>query len=179
MPEWLVQFTNVGKDFKGTLDYILYTTDSLAPVAMLELPDDAEVAGLGFLPSPSSRRLVNAGYAKGTRSRDTMCPLILRWSATEHSCGFLFENQALPRMDSEQGSCGARRCSAASTRACPTSTGPRITSRSWPSSCTARRLRGRQVEGTGAGQGACSGRHCVHCLVVCSRALGRCMPAMS
>lgn len=39
----------MGKDFKGTLDYILYTTDSLAPVAMLELPDDAEVA------APSSR----------------------------------------------------------------------------------------------------------------------------
>ncbi len=37
------QFTNVGKDFKGTLDYILYTTDSLAPVAMLELPDESEV----------------------------------------------------------------------------------------------------------------------------------------
>lgn len=46
-PEWLAQFTNVGKDFKGTLDYILYTTDSLAPVAMLELPDDSEVAARG------------------------------------------------------------------------------------------------------------------------------------
>ena len=42
-PMWLAQFTNVGKDFKGTLDYILYTTDSLAPVAMLELPDESEV----------------------------------------------------------------------------------------------------------------------------------------
>ena len=47
-PAWLAQFTNVGKDFKGTLDYILYTTDSLAPVAMLELPDDAEVAARAF-----------------------------------------------------------------------------------------------------------------------------------
>ncbi|KAK9827722.1 hypothetical protein WJX81_005188 [Elliptochloris bilobata] len=37
------KFTNVGKDFKGTLDYILYTTDSLAPVATLELPDESEV----------------------------------------------------------------------------------------------------------------------------------------
>ena len=34
------QFTNVSKDFKGTLDYILFTTDSLAPCALLELPEE-------------------------------------------------------------------------------------------------------------------------------------------
>ncbi len=50
------QFTNVGKDFKGTLDYILYTTDSLAPVATLELPDDAEVRLCPFS-SPSPLRI--------------------------------------------------------------------------------------------------------------------------
>ncbi|KAK9806248.1 hypothetical protein WJX72_007236 [[Myrmecia] bisecta] len=37
------KFTNVSKDFKGTLDYILYTTDSLVPTATLELPEDSEV----------------------------------------------------------------------------------------------------------------------------------------
>ena len=31
------------RDFKGTLDYILYTSDSLAPAALLELPDESEV----------------------------------------------------------------------------------------------------------------------------------------
>ena len=28
---WCVQWTNVSKDFKGTLDYIFYTHESLAP----------------------------------------------------------------------------------------------------------------------------------------------------
>lgn len=36
------RFTNITKDFRGTLDYILYTTDSLVPSATLELPDDSE-----------------------------------------------------------------------------------------------------------------------------------------
>lgn len=31
-------FTNVTKDFRGTLDYILYTNTSLRPTAVLELP---------------------------------------------------------------------------------------------------------------------------------------------
>ncbi len=33
----------MSKDFKGTLDYILYTTDSLVPVALLDLPDESLV----------------------------------------------------------------------------------------------------------------------------------------
>ncbi len=33
----------MSKDFKGTLDYILFTTDSLVPVSLLELPDEALV----------------------------------------------------------------------------------------------------------------------------------------
>jgi CCR4-NOT transcription complex subunit 6 len=37
------RFTNITRDFKGTLDYILYTADSLAPGALLELPEEAEV----------------------------------------------------------------------------------------------------------------------------------------
>ena len=37
------RFTNVTKDFKGTLDYILYSKDSLVPSAALELPDETEV----------------------------------------------------------------------------------------------------------------------------------------
>jgi CCR4-NOT transcription complex subunit 6 len=36
------KFTNITKDFRGTLDYILYTTDSLVPAAALELPDESE-----------------------------------------------------------------------------------------------------------------------------------------
>jgi CCR4-NOT transcription complex subunit 6 len=32
-------------DFKGTLDYILYTRDSLAPRALLELPSEADLGG--------------------------------------------------------------------------------------------------------------------------------------
>jgi CCR4-NOT transcription complex subunit 6 len=31
------------RDFKGTLDYILYTNNSLVPTAVLELPADSEV----------------------------------------------------------------------------------------------------------------------------------------
>ncbi|KAL4441485.1 hypothetical protein ABPG77_001989 [Micractinium sp. CCAP 211/92] len=36
------RFTNITKDFRGTLDYVLYTTDSLVPGAALELPDESE-----------------------------------------------------------------------------------------------------------------------------------------
>ena len=31
------------RDFKGTLDYIMHTGDSLAPTALLELPEEADV----------------------------------------------------------------------------------------------------------------------------------------
>lgn len=37
------RFTNITRDFKGTLDYILYTTDSLVPCSTLELPDESEI----------------------------------------------------------------------------------------------------------------------------------------
>ena len=43
----MCRFTNITRDFKGTLDYILYTADSLAPGALLELPEEAEVNGRG------------------------------------------------------------------------------------------------------------------------------------
>ncbi|KAI3426985.1 hypothetical protein D9Q98_006929 [Chlorella vulgaris] len=36
------KFTNIGREFRGTLDYILFTTDSLVPAAALELPDESE-----------------------------------------------------------------------------------------------------------------------------------------
>eukprot|EP00798_Chlamydomonas_sp_ICE-L_P010482 gene10482-8446_t len=36
-------FTNVTKDFKGTLDYILYTSNSLQPTAVIELPIESEI----------------------------------------------------------------------------------------------------------------------------------------
>lgn len=53
------RFTNVTQDFKGTLDYILYTSDSLAPSATLELPDESEV-----------RTKSNAGLPNDTWSSD-------------------------------------------------------------------------------------------------------------
>lgn len=34
----------MSKDFQGTLDYILYTSDSLVPTAALDLPEESEVA---------------------------------------------------------------------------------------------------------------------------------------
>ncbi len=36
---------------QGTLDYVLYTTDSLRPVALLELPDEAELRKATGLPN--------------------------------------------------------------------------------------------------------------------------------
>jgi CCR4-NOT transcription complex subunit 6 len=51
------RFTNAGRDFKGTLDYVLYSADALTPTALLELPDEADllpgagVRGGGGLPS--------------------------------------------------------------------------------------------------------------------------------
>jgi CCR4-NOT transcription complex subunit 6 len=39
------QFTNYTSTFKDTLDYILYSSDSLVPVATLELPDVSEARG--------------------------------------------------------------------------------------------------------------------------------------
>lgn len=38
-----VQFTNMGRDFQGTLDYVLYTTNSLVPTATLELPEESDL----------------------------------------------------------------------------------------------------------------------------------------
>ncbi|KAK9791810.1 hypothetical protein WJX73_004281 [Symbiochloris irregularis] len=38
------KFTSMSKNFKGTLDYILYTSDSLVPTAALDLPEDSEVS---------------------------------------------------------------------------------------------------------------------------------------
>jgi CCR4-NOT transcription complex subunit 6 len=37
------KFTNCTRDFKGTLDYILYSRDFLVPSGCLELPDESEV----------------------------------------------------------------------------------------------------------------------------------------
>lgn len=39
----LLQFTNMGRDFQGTLDYVLYTTNSLVPTATLELPEESDL----------------------------------------------------------------------------------------------------------------------------------------
>ena len=46
-----MQFTNWSKSFKGTLDYLFYTPDSLVPVSTLELPEEAEIQKLGGLPN--------------------------------------------------------------------------------------------------------------------------------
>eukprot|EP00887_Chlorella_sp_A99_P001164 scaffold14.g1164.t1 len=53
------RFTNITQDFRGTLDYILYTTDSLVPSATLELPDETEI-----------RTKSNAGLPNDTWSSD-------------------------------------------------------------------------------------------------------------
>ena len=37
------RFTNMTRDFQGTLDYIMYSRDYLAPSGALELPDESEV----------------------------------------------------------------------------------------------------------------------------------------
>ena len=41
------RFTNAGRDFRGTLDYILYSADALAPTALLELPTEADLCSGG------------------------------------------------------------------------------------------------------------------------------------
>lgn len=41
-----LQFTNMSQSFTGTLDYVLYTTDSLVPSATLELPDQSDIRTL-------------------------------------------------------------------------------------------------------------------------------------
>ena len=46
-----VQFTNMTKGFKGTLDYILYTTEALQPTACLELPEEADLGKGSGLPN--------------------------------------------------------------------------------------------------------------------------------
>ena len=38
-------FTNLTRDFVGTLDYVFFTRDSLAPTALLELPDEGLLRG--------------------------------------------------------------------------------------------------------------------------------------
>lgn len=53
------RFTNITRDFKGTLDYILYSTDFLAPSGALELPDESEV-----------RRKNNSGLPNDSWSSD-------------------------------------------------------------------------------------------------------------
>lgn len=52
-PRW----TNAGRDFRGTLDYVLYSADALVPTALLELPGEEGLVlgggpgGVGGLPS--------------------------------------------------------------------------------------------------------------------------------
>ena len=108
MPGWLAQFTNVGKDFKGTLDYILYTTDSLAPVAMLELPDDSEVAARGP-PASCSPCLQGFIVQNMQKCKDirTSSPRYHAELIGHHHVVLSCQEPALPRMGFEQGSCGA------------------------------------------------------------------------
>lgn len=49
-------FTNITRDFRGTLDYILYTNNSLVPTAVLELPADADVVA-------ANEQMPNAQYS--------------------------------------------------------------------------------------------------------------------
>ena len=50
-------FSNITKDFRGTLDYILYTSNSLQPTAMLELPAETDIL------SRPEEQLPNAQYS--------------------------------------------------------------------------------------------------------------------
>ena len=47
-------FTNYTRDFVGTLDYVFYTANSLAPAALLELPSEADVRGSKGTALPSA-----------------------------------------------------------------------------------------------------------------------------
>ncbi len=48
-------FTNMTKDFKGTLDYIFYTNTSLQPTSILELPTEADVQTRPDEPLPNAQ----------------------------------------------------------------------------------------------------------------------------
>lgn len=47
-------FSNITRDFMGTLDYLFFTANSLAPTALLELPSEAEIRGDKGVGLPSS-----------------------------------------------------------------------------------------------------------------------------
>jgi CCR4-NOT transcription complex subunit 6 len=57
------QFTNYTREFKGTLDYILFTHDSLMPMSLLELPSDVELAPEGSKPGEAAVGLPNAQWS--------------------------------------------------------------------------------------------------------------------
>ena len=48
-----LQYTAWSKAFKGTLDYIFHTSESLVPVSTLELPDDSEMSRHNGMPNES------------------------------------------------------------------------------------------------------------------------------
>ena len=48
-----LQFTAWSKAFKGTLDYIFHTSESLVPVSTLELPEDSEMSRHNGMPNES------------------------------------------------------------------------------------------------------------------------------
>lgn len=75
------RFTNLTRDFKGTLDYVLYTTDSLVPSAALELPDESE-----------TRTRTNAGLPNDHWSSDHVALMVefsyrLNGAAAEGAAG--------------------------------------------------------------------------------------------
>ena len=66
---WYCRFTNLSKDFRGTLDYILFTTDSLVPAAALELPDESECRS-----KTNAGALAGAGCAVPQRRAAALLP---------------------------------------------------------------------------------------------------------
>jgi CCR4-NOT transcription complex subunit 6 len=56
-------FTNFTRDFRGTLDYILFTHDSLMPMALLELPAEADLAPEGAKAGDPVAGLPNAQWS--------------------------------------------------------------------------------------------------------------------
>ena len=75
----LLRFTNMTRTFKGTLDYILYTSNSLAPTAVLELPDELEVS------VPCQARPTHTSTAQQTSAAQRTVVLLVTCTAASMS----------------------------------------------------------------------------------------------
>ena len=130
-----VQFTNLSKDFKGTLDYILYTSDSLVPCAVLDLPEEGDMhrqvcLGVRACARACEARQGGAWWTGHLRSCLTQLHASLCWQAGHAGAA------------SPPGTDLALTCAppCRACPACPTSPGPPTTS-PWPASLRTRKGR--------------------------------------